>query len=332
MGRAEELFARLQRDGKAAVDELIEGAEAETTFLDFKGSRGTVQPRKLHDDAFKALAKGISGFGNTSGGLLLWGVDCRRNEQGGEVATDAPLPNALEFRTMIDGAVSRATYPAHPGVQSLFVPADDPAESSGYVAVLVPQASAGPLRSLGSNYYHIRAGTDFPPAPHEILAGMFGRGPRPSVDLNLIGNPVELNRHGDLVLKVDFVAVNFGMVLADRPYLSIWYNDLPRRCLNVAVGNSDDYVLRHGALPGVSLVGKPGVSVAPGAPEHMCDLMLAVPNGIGKDVVLDCVLGAEGAAPRRFQLRATEAEINAAHADARLGRGTSATAFLRLLH
>lgn len=90
MGRAEDLFERLKQGGETAIDELIEQRQAEELFLDFKRSADGASGRRLHDNDRQNLARAISGFGNSEGGVIIWGVDCR--ERRGIVTTIGHSP------------------------------------------------------------------------------------------------------------------------------------------------------------------------------------------------------------------------------------------------
>lgn len=76
MSRAEDIFQKLVYFGEDAIDEYIVNMQTEELFLDFKqaisiGKNGTT----LHKDDRKNLAKCISGFGNSEGGVVIWGLN-----------------------------------------------------------------------------------------------------------------------------------------------------------------------------------------------------------------------------------------------------------------
>ena len=303
MSRAEDLFRRLSA-GAEALDRLIADREPESLFLDFKCSPADGAGAQLASDDNKNLSKGISGFGNSAGGVLVWGVDCRRDRTTGtEVASHRPLLDADGFRTKIEGAISRATLAPHSGVQTLSIAASG-GRPAGYVAVLVPQWLGGPLRATATHQYHLRAGSDFAIVPHDVLAGMFGRAPQPKVDVNYIGHPA---RHGSqpghFTMAFGIVAVNLGAVMGDRPYVTLFYGDFDPNNFVVQCPRKD-VTMRRGLLPSVSVIADVGVSIPPGGTEHLCDVVVAVPLDYRRAIVIDAVLGVAGAAPQRFSLRA----------------------------
>ena len=87
------LFAHLDGVGGAATP------TSETEWLDFKGAS------KIPDaDAQKYWSKALAGFGTTQGGMLIWGLDCRKQ---GDPAVDCVMgpsyvskPAAFKSRLM----------------------------------------------------------------------------------------------------------------------------------------------------------------------------------------------------------------------------------------
>lgn len=73
-------------------------------FLDFKRSRDNGSGNHLYPDDKKNLAKAISGFGNSEGGVLIWGLGSSRRVQNGDVAEiKFPIQNVKRFLSWIEG-------------------------------------------------------------------------------------------------------------------------------------------------------------------------------------------------------------------------------------
>ena len=120
MNRADDLFSKLTTGGEGAIDELIVARKAEELFLDFKRSGDNGAGARLHDSDSKNFSKAISGFGNSEGGIILWGVDCSVGRDGADVATKkVPIKDAIGFASRLESAVSRSTTPAHSGVRNI---------------------------------------------------------------------------------------------------------------------------------------------------------------------------------------------------------------------
>ena len=75
MGRAEDLFERIVSQGQSAIDELILSRSSEELFLEFKTSADDGAGAVLHVSDRKNLARAICGFGNSAGGIVVWGIN-----------------------------------------------------------------------------------------------------------------------------------------------------------------------------------------------------------------------------------------------------------------
>ena len=73
MSRAADLFDQLTQGGVTRVQEMIANSEAEELFLDFKRSADNGSGVRLNNHDRANLAKSISGFGNSEGGVVVWG-------------------------------------------------------------------------------------------------------------------------------------------------------------------------------------------------------------------------------------------------------------------
>ena len=85
MSRAEDIFQKLIYFGEDGLDEFIINRQTEELFIDFK--RAVSDGKNfitLHRDDRKNLAKAISGFGNSEGGVIVWGVECSRDAEIGD--------------------------------------------------------------------------------------------------------------------------------------------------------------------------------------------------------------------------------------------------------
>ena len=178
MSRSEDLFKMLRDDGENAIDQLINDREAESLFLDFKRATTSSSNKGLESVDRANLAKGISGFGNSSGGVLVWGVDCD------EAHTEKrPVDNADRFRILLENAISGCTLPPHTDVENHVV-ASASQPNRGFVVTHIPKSNSAPHQALNRHLYYIRAGSNFVPATHDTIAGLFGRRPQPSIGVS----------------------------------------------------------------------------------------------------------------------------------------------------
>jgi len=174
MSRPQDLFDAIKAGGRPAIDALIETRTSEELFLDFKRSADDGAGRHLHDSDRANYAKALSGFANSEGGVIVWGVDCRTGPDGADIARAYhPLTDSAAFLSRLEGGTSGCTVPACPGVVHASIPLDS--GSGGIVATLIPRSHLAPHQCVKPVNYFMRAGSNFVPVPHGVLQGLFGR-------------------------------------------------------------------------------------------------------------------------------------------------------------
>jgi hypothetical protein len=224
MGRAEELFQRIKDDRIAEIQRMIAEAVTEELFLDYKQA-ATKSFSTLDPSDRRNLAKAVSGFGNSDGGIIVWGVGCHASSSG-DIPFDAPVGDPIAFKSLLDGIVGGVTLPAHSGVENL--PLQLPG-GTGYVVTHIPQGLNVPYRVLVKNEkeeYYIRAGSSFLPTPHAVLAGLFGRAPHSVLEIRLKFRDAQFGVQGKpAVLRFRVTLTNRGRGLAKGVFLSIDVDD-----------------------------------------------------------------------------------------------------------
>lgn len=324
MTRAYDLFLRLENGGVAAVDQLISDATAEELFLDFKGSRDSSGAGALGSDDAKNLAKAISGFGNSEGGILVWGVDARK-KNGVERLEKVPLNDANGFRKRIETAISRLTVPVHSMVRNAEILEQD--GRSGYVVTLVERSESGPIRAIAGELdsYYVRVGDSFKAAPHSVLAGMFGKPPLGVVWVQFFALKVgEQSGSGAISFAFGLGIANGGATLLERPYVSAQpANAATSSLLRLAAAKAGGAEIFHSMTGNWQSLSSAGTIVVPGGVIDLCLVQFAIRQGVGRldgDLCVNVVVGAANTVPKRFLVSCTQEEINAAIATARSGR------------
>jgi hypothetical protein len=265
MGRAEEIFQKLKDKGEAAIDEFILIRQSEELFLDFKRSANDGSGKTLHDRDLNNLAKAISGFGNSEGGVIIWGVDASPDMDDADVAkARKPIENVARFVSRLEGTVSGRTVPAHIGVQNHPI---DSGFGNGFVATLIPKSERLPHQAIPEEKYYMRAGSNFMPVPHGVLAGMFGRQPQPILFEEYKSKAVKVTKAAGIRPDVIDVTLGFkiwnrGPVMARDLYTDVWVI-LPGTG-NVHFANMDDgWISKRKSAEWLSMVSKDDFKLAP---------------------------------------------------------------------
>jgi hypothetical protein len=223
MGRAEELFKTIVDGKESAIDALIESRASEELYLDFKQMATKPGEKVLHPSDLKNLEKAVSGFGNSAGGVVVWGVDCRPGSDAADVASKKiPSEDAAHFRSLIEARLSGLTIPTHAGVINEIISAEGRDARCGYVVTLIPAADNMPLQVPGQARYYMRAGSNFTPIIHSVLAAMFGRRPSPIVTLALkVTRANFVSSMNKAFVGFEIVVRNDGSGLAEQPFVTV---------------------------------------------------------------------------------------------------------------
>lgn len=172
--RAAELFDNLTFSD---IKDFVARGQEENLHLDFKQVRDATLSS---GDDKRNLACALSGFANSAGGLIIWGVDARKNAEGVDCAVAVqPIQQALLLVTRLNSLTGEAADPAVPGVRHRAILLEN---GSGIVLTLVPESDSGPhMGKLGENRYYKRSGDGFYKMEHYDIADMFGRRRKPQL-------------------------------------------------------------------------------------------------------------------------------------------------------
>ncbi|MEY2490741.1 MAG: hypothetical protein QOC70_2683 [Verrucomicrobiota bacterium] len=313
MNRAEDLFEKLIAGGEAAIDELIAGRKAEELFLDFKRSADNGIGKRLQDIDNNNFGKAISGFGNTEGGVLIWGVDCSKAKDGADVPSmKVPLQDAAAFASRLEGAISRCSVPPHSGVRNMAITRSPGVD--GFVISLIPKSNHAPHQAVGGLQYHMRAGSDFVPVPHGILAGMFGRRPQPDLGIMKIVTFPEIE--GDAIrFDVGLAIRNDGLGIARDIFLTVMCSSMPCPVGSLAFDAPDleNWIVVRSLGVHMSCLSKPLVRLAPDSQIMPAQLQFRISPPFASDLDVKGKVGCEGGMPHSFQIHNTSQNVERAY-------------------
>lgn len=199
-----EIFNQLDA---AAFDEFIRQGQEEHLHLDFK----TVSNANLNGaDDKKNLAKAVSGFANSSGGLIVWGVDARKNSLGIDCAKGLNEISPIQlFVSRLTTLTGQSVSPLVDGIihKPIIFSAD-----KGCAVTLVPESQSGPhMAKLGEDRYYKRSGDSFYRMEHFDLEDMFGRRQKPMLKIETDHRRCPEEHPNE---ELDFYLINTGRGIA----------------------------------------------------------------------------------------------------------------------
>jgi hypothetical protein len=307
LSRAEELFARFEGDPDATLDDLLADRTNEQLFLDYKRSADNGRTKRGLDPADNAnFSKAASGFANSEGGVLIWGIGEDKVTKG---PIKMPLVDVDNFRECLEKATSRVTVPSHPGIRHHHWKSDS--QGSGFAVTLIPKTTLGPVRSTVFENYFLRSGESHSVIPHDALAGLFGRPPIGRIDWLHQSNAIQDEALGSpkVLVRLGVILVNVGVTIAEELYITAFPTQVSPptqfRLAEADTNRIEAYSTRIGPANSYQLIVKDPVRLAPRAHFYICDVNLVVSRERPEDVAIDCIAGCKGGEPRHFTLRAS---------------------------
>ena len=172
--RASILFDQIVNDPNpvAFIEKMVADHLPETEYLDFKTSGGDTDNKKNWSVA-------LSGFGNTEGGVIIWGIDARGipSPDGSGRKIDAasackPVDYPATLAQLLKDVQLQAVVEPLTGVEIRYW---EKVAGKGYVVCLVPEGGHKPYRAdlESSHQYWQRVGDKFALLPHSLLRSLF---------------------------------------------------------------------------------------------------------------------------------------------------------------
>jgi hypothetical protein len=338
MGRAEDIFKEIITLGEEALDQFIINRRTEELFLDFKRANSEGKGNNtLHKDDRKNLAKAISGFGNSEGGVIVWGVDCSRDMEIGDVASaKVKVKNVRRFLSWLENAVSGCTVPPHKSVINRIISED--ADGNGFIATLMPKSNFAPHMSALNNVYYIRSGSSTLPTPHSVLAGMFGRRPQPNVGLIFeqksidVVNNIDTSRKSGknienlpekyVLIKFALQAFNDSNFIAKEIFITCNTQKTGGDESRVRFFNFGDMLAMQGVKNHLGLVSKDEFKFPPSGRINFATMELILTPPVTDHFLLEGVLGADNSPPKTFKLYVNSNDLSKIMNDAFTASGT----------
>ena len=210
---------------KRYVDEKRE----EDVYLEFKRAVHINANDKTRNSDKKNFSKCISGFANSDGGIIIWGVEAKQKNGVDYASKLVPIQELKRFINRLNSLEGQAVSPVVEGIRHRIITHGGLEEDTGYVKTYIPKSIIAPhMANYANKHYYKRSGDSFYIAEHYDIADMFARNTKPLVDL--IVDDIRwrwIDRLNNKVrIDIVFALENTGVVVAKFPLLSIWTNSL----------------------------------------------------------------------------------------------------------
>lgn len=164
----------------AEIHDFVNNQIAEDLFIEFKTAN---YPSGIDFDK-KNFSKCLSGFSNSSGGILIWGISAKENKTKPDVANELkPIKNLIDFENYLKKNEGNAIVPTIEGVEYRRILES---EQSGYLLIYIPQSERAPHMGLfADKRYYKRSGDSFYMCEHFDLIDMLNRKTAPKIEIEL---------------------------------------------------------------------------------------------------------------------------------------------------
>ncbi len=160
--------------------DLIGSSEDESEWIEFKSAR--FDDCKTEDEERKKIqsiwGKHLSGFANTGGGILIWGIGTKSVDGHDKPANLSLAKNARKFAARLKDHIKSITSPPVPNVEVLECVNVDQNLQEGFVVAFIPASSRKPHQVRAQDIevqdrFYMRASHQTFPMPYEFLRQMF---------------------------------------------------------------------------------------------------------------------------------------------------------------
>lgn len=154
----------------------------EDLYLEFKQKRDRRHAQLEDDDKFN-FSRALSGFANSDGGILIWGVETYKRDESAKSLK--PITDVDGFIRSLKSSLVNSVQPFVDNVLIEKIPTDA-SEQVGFVKCLIPQSDKTPHRAmLAEREYYKRSTEGFYRLEHFDLEDMFGRRQKPLLVLHI---------------------------------------------------------------------------------------------------------------------------------------------------
>lgn len=213
---------------------LIDGGETESLHLECKSPLSPILSR----DMKVKLARALSGFSNTAGGVVLWGVATTLHSHSklDVISHLEPLGNCAAFEKQVRVAIPTLTSPSVLQYTTKLIKRRN-TDTQGIVAAHISLTPGDPLLSNMDNVFYFRSADRFVTAPYELIKRLFAATDVPDVHSTFTQELIKLEPDGSWSIPI--VIENRSNAFADDVDISVTIEN-PSSCESITVNQLRD--------------------------------------------------------------------------------------------
>jgi hypothetical protein len=202
------------------IDRFIIEKQEENLNLEFKTVNHSNYNDQNKEFDKKNIAEVFSGFANSNGGIVIWGIKAKKNTSGQDIATETtPINELTKFLNTLNKLEGQAVVPIITGIEHVKIEIEN--TDTGFIKSFIPASSSAPHMALyAGKHYYKRSGDSFYQCEHYDIVDMFSRKKSPILKLQ-----TQIRQRRDkpreTVYEVLISIINEGKSMAKFPYLAM---------------------------------------------------------------------------------------------------------------
>jgi len=183
MDNAKLIFQQFADGGIEYIRQNILNKPLEDTWVECKGKSDPAYPN-LDEKDKSNFAKNLSGFANTSGGVLIFGLKTTKNSEGFDVVTEEqPIKGLDLFEAALREQEPHIVERAIPGIEYKRIYTDKK-NTEGILLVYIPESINPPYRSLKDKHFYLRAGGSCHPMDLPQIESLVVKNIKPELEID----------------------------------------------------------------------------------------------------------------------------------------------------
>lgn len=224
-----------------SLQALIDDGETEGLHLECKSP---LHPSLNRDMKIK-LSKALSGFSNTAGGVILWGIATTPHSHSklDVISQLEPIGNCAAFEKQVRVAIPTLTTPSVLKFQTKIIKRLK-TDTKGVIVAYIPFTPGDPLLNNIDNVFYFRSSDEFITAPYELIKRLFSISDVPDVYPMFTEKLVKLETDGSWSIPI--IVNNRSIAFAEDVDVSVTIKN-PSSCESITVtGFTDNSSLNPG--------------------------------------------------------------------------------------
>ncbi len=243
-----DLKAYYERIDLNEIERFIAEGQEENLNLEFKTVVHPNYNQYNNEDDKKNISKTFSGFANSNGGIIVWGIKAKENASKQDIATDKkPIKELTKFLNTLNRLEGQAITPVVIGIEHKKLEISD---DCGFIVSYIPASEFAPhMANYSGKHYYKRSGDSFYACEHYDIKDMFQRKHSAYLDLNIKNKEINQIHADNMRVEITLSLMNTGRNYAKAPLIKVEIN-YPYKFSDFGLdGNGNIGVFRTRAAP-----------------------------------------------------------------------------------